>query len=815
MNIKTFLKRILLMVVLFVAAESVHAQDLLKGKDLTQVKVDQMSDDEVLKFKTQLLKAKVTLDQAEQIALSKGMPQAEFTKLRKRVTMIPEDAGLGKLNKAPETNPRTNTNIPLDSAVYNKTEKSKPLIDPLIFGSELYTASAPSFEPPSNLATPMNYILGPDDQITILVYGVQEYSGDHTVSPEGNVSIPNVGQVKVAGLTIEAATQKLKTVMGNGAYSYLRSGGAKLSVTVSKIRSIKVTIIGSYQPGNYTLSSLSTVFNALYVAGGPSAFGSFREIELLRNNRVERKIDLYRLMLHGDQSDNIALRDNDVIRIPPYKTRVELQGQVKRPGIFEVLAGETFRDVVDFASGFTDTAYRASVKIFQRNERERTIQDLSQNLFDQYKPQSGDLFIISKLLNRFQNRVFITGAVFRPDVYELTPGMRISDLIRKADGLKEDAFIARAQIIRLQEDLTRSIVSLDLRKVFNGDTASNPRLQREDEVLISSVDDLRDSLKVTIQGEVRKPGEYNYVSNLTLKDLIIQADGFTDAAYNNVEIARLIRRDTLLPGDLRSSNIIRSSMEVDMGSGSSNIRLEPFDLITIRRKAGYNMPESVIIVGQVQYPGPYAISSRNERISDLLKRAGGYTPDAFPEGAYLRRYKSDEEKRKSGDVVKKIQENVKDSTNKVVQEILRDYDQIPIDMNQIAKKPGSIEDLVLKSRDEIYIPKFDAQVKVSGAVLLVTQVPYQQGNNLKDYVNEAGGYSADAWRRKAYVVYANGKAATTKHFFFVKFYPKILPGSELVVPKKQEKKGASTAEVIGIASALASLAGVVIALLRL
>lgn len=810
---------------IFLSVQHVYAQDLLKGKDLSQVRVDQLSDADISKLKTQLTSSGMTIDQAEQAALAKGMSAVEFAKLKKRVEALGTDnkEGVGKLRSKtdlnqPSAEKQDNSSDSLDKEKY-KEKPPKPLIDPLIFGSELYTTVSPSFEPNMKLATPLNYVLGPDDQILVSVYGVQQYEGDLLVSAEGFVNIPNVGQVKVAGLTIEAATQKIKTVMGNTVYGYLRSGGAKLSVTLSKIRSIKVLIIGANRPGTYTLSSLSTVFNALYVAGGPTAFGSFREIELVRDNKVLRKIDLYRLLLHGDQSDNIGLKDNDVIRIPAYQTRVELQGQVKRPGYFEVLPGESFQQILAFASGFTDTAYRASVKLFQRSEKERKLADLEAAVYNNYHPQTGDVFVVSKILNRFENRVRISGAVFRPDVYSLGQGLKVADLIRKADGLKEDAYTGRGQILRLEEDLTRSMASFDIKKALANDPQHNLLLQREDEVLISSVLDLRDSFKVTIQGEVRLPGQYEYVENLSLKDLILQAGGFTDAAFKNIEIARLIKRDSIAATDNRASTIINTEIAGDLGAAVANTILQPYDVITIRRKAGYTLPETVTVVGQVQYPGPYALTNRNERVSDILRRAGGYTPDAYPEGAYLKRYKTDEEKAKSKEVARKAEKNTRDtsvtSKKMLVEDITREYDQIPLDIPTILASPGSVEDLIVRAKDELMVPKFDGQVKISGAVLMTTQVPYQRKNRFRDYISDAGGFSGDAWRKKAYVVYANGKAATTKHFLFFKFYPKMMPGSELIVPKKSEKKGMSTGEIIGISSAMASLAGVVIAILRL
>jgi protein involved in polysaccharide export with SLBB domain len=801
------------------STQYLQAQDILKGKDLSQVRVDQLSDADIVKLKTQLTSAGMTIDQAERMALAKGMAPAEFAKLKKRIETIGaanNEAG-GKLKSQSGANKVSaeKTDNSSDSLDTGQEKSAKPLIDPLIFGSELYNTASLSFEPNMKLATPLNYVLGPDDQILVNVYGVQQYEGDLLVSAEGFITIPEVGQIKVAGLTIEAATQKIKTIMGNTVYSYLKSGGSKISVTLSKIRSIKVLVIGANRPATYTLSSLSTVYHALYAAGGPTAFGSFREIELIRNNKLEKKVDLYKLLLHGDQSDNIGLKDNDVIRIPTYKKRIELQGEVKRPGYFEVLPNESLVDILEFASGFTDKAYKASVKIYQQSDKERKVQDLVAAEYSKYLPQSGDLFVVSKILNRFENRVKITGAVFRPDTYQFSPGLRVADLIRKADGLKEDAFTGRGQIIRLQEDLTRSIVSFEIKKALEGDPAHNTPLRREDEVFISSILDLRDSFKVTIQGEVRLPGQYEYVENLSLKDLILQAGGFTDAAYKNIEIARLIKRDSISLTDNRASTIINVEINDDLISSAANISLQAFDVITIRRKAGYILPETVTVSGQVQYPGPYALSGRSEKVSDVLKRAGGYTPDSYPEGAFLKRFKTDAEKLKAQDVVKKLQKSVKDSADNVAEEIIREYDQIPLDLPFIMQFPGSIEDLVVRANDELYIPKFDGQVKVSGSVLLATQVPYRKKNTVGDYINEAGGFSSRAWKKKTYIVYANGKAATTKHFLFFNFYPKVMPGSELVVPKKAEKKSVSTGEIIGISSAVASLAAVVIALLRL
>ena len=814
MQLQQLFKKIVLVAFTFLlVATTATAQDLFKGNNLANVKVDQLTDADIAKLKAQLTSQGLTIDQAEPMAIAKGMSAAEFAKLKARVSAAATTTG-AKKQKAPEARTANETDT-ADTENYIQ-KPPKPLINPLIFGSELYTSVAPSFEPNLSLATPLNYVLGPNDQIAISVYGVQEYSGDLLVSPEGNINVPNVGLIRVAGLTIEDATQKIKNSMGT-IYSYLRSGGSKISVTLSKIRTIKVTIIGANRPATYRLSSLATVFNALYVSGGPTAFGSFREIELLRDNKLFKKIDLYRMLLNGDQSDNVGLKDNDVIRIPSYKTRVSIEGQVKRPGIFEVLPNESFANILAFASGFTDTAYQASVKVYAQTNKERQIKDLQEAQYNTYQPQMGDVFVVSKILNRYTNRVKIAGAVYRPDVFELTSNLKVADLIRKADGLTEDAYTGRAQIIRLQEDLTRSVVSFDVAKALNGDASNNILLNREDEVVITSKLDLRDSLNVYIQGEIRKPGSFEFSQGLTLNDLILQAGGFTDAAFKSIEIARLIKRDSIEQKDFRAAEIISTEVDGDISTAAASIKLTPFDVVTVKRKAGYTLPESVRIFGQVQYPGPYALSARNERVSAILKRAGGYTPDAYVEGAYLVHNKTAEEKKREEENIERAKKILKDSSGlaQLESEKATTFIKVPLNLNGIVNNPGSEEDLVLKAGDEIFIPKYDGQIKVGGAVLLTTQVPYSKNNSFGNYITAAGGYSADAIKRKAYIVYANGEAAKSSKFLFFTFRPKVKPGSEIIVPKKAEGKKVSTGELIGISSSIASLAGLIIALLRL
>jgi len=811
--IKPFLRFFSLLACFLFIVNYCQSQDLLRNYDLTSVKVDKLSDADIAKLKQQLDAAGISEQQAEQIAISKGMPVTEVQKLRARLQQLSTTTPTQPNNQYNQNN----QNI-VDTSIkqYNNeidTTQRKPIINPRIFGSELFNNTSLNFQPAIPVATPLNYIIGPGDQLNINVFGVQETTIPITVSPEGNIIIPNVGQLQVAGLTIENATQKISNLMGRTAYPTIRSGTSRLSINVGQIKSISITVIGSNKPGNYTVPSLATTFNALFIAGGPSEFGSFRNIELIRDNKIFKTIDLYSFLTRGDGSDNITLQNNDVIRIPSYKTRVIIDGYVKRPGIFEMRPGETLQDLLTYCSGFTDSAYTSSVKIVQFTGKDLSVKDVAASAFANYVMQGGDSVIVSKVLDRYTNRISLTGAVFREGIYELTNGMTLSDLINRADGLREDAFMQRGQIFRLKNDLTKEIIS------FNpSDTIEEKSilLKREDSVVIASIFDLKDQYYVSILGEIRNPGYYDYRDSLTLKDVILEAGGFTDAAFpERIEVARLIKRDTLTKQDVRASMIIEVRGMDDLSTPEKNISLQPSDLISIRRKPGYLAFQTITVSGELQYPGPYVLEKREERVSDLIKRAGGFTPEADIEGAYIRRYNlEDKTSQVQEQTITNIQQQLSDSTNLVQQSFKKQYDQIPLNIAKLLAKPNSPEDVVLVSGDELIVPKYNAQVKISGSVLFPTQIPFNEKYGLRDYISSAGGVSENGKRNKIYVVYANGKAASTHGFLFFKSFPEVKPGAEVIVPSKEEKQKLTTTEFIGISSALASLAGVVIAILR-
>ena len=785
----------------------IFAQDLLKSTDLSTLKVDNLTDSDIIKIKAQLQANNTTIEQAESIALSKGMSAIEFAKLKARLGAQASNAETAKSGIASEEE----LSRKQDKIVNTKV---KDTLNALIFGSELFDNPALNFEPNLKLATPVNYVLGPGDELQVSVFGVQEFNATVPVTMEGKVNIQYVGQIAVSGMTIEAATQKIRNALAS-VYSTIRSGQSQVGISLSRIRTIRVTIIGSKQPGNYSISSLASVYNALFLAGGPGKNGSYRNIELLRNNKVYKNIDIYRFLINGDQSDNVGLKDNDVIRIPAYNQRVTVEGQVKRPGIFEIKKGESFTDLLTFASGFTEFAYTASVNVLQKTDKEFKVTDIKAAEFTSYQPLSGDVFRIAKILNRFENRIKIEGAVFRPDTYSFYEGMRISDLVAKADGLKEDAYSKRARIIRITADLTTEIVTVNLEQALGGDLNADIALKREDIVTVYSVLEFVEEYKITIDGEIKKPGLYIFEQGLTLNDLLLEAGGLTGAASKRVEIARMMQSEVIDDSNPNRVELYTIEISTRNNEQAKNFILMPFDVINVRRMAVYEKPETVTVTGSVQYPGKYVLAGKQERVYDLIQRAGGLTSVANLQGMRIKRPIQAEQIETLENVNLNLgqRDSIQNKLEKKLKEELK-YATIPVDWESIMKNSKNNTNVTLFPGDEIEVVAFNEGVKVSGNVLLTSEIPYEKNKGFRYYINSAGGTDAKGWKKKAFVIYPNGKADVAKSFLFFRNYPKVTPGSQIIVPEKPESKKMSTGEFVSIAGVLASLAGVIIAILR-
>lgn len=789
------------------------------SQNFSTIKVDELSDAQIRQYMQQVQSAGLSDAQLEQVAVSRGMPAAEVQKLRARVD---------KLKGAASNASTTVSNTPREVNFLDKEalapsgsddgDSAKTPKQVKIFGADLFSGKQLTFEPNLRMATPRNYVIGPDDELLIDIYGNSEASYKLRVSPEGTINVQYVGVIPVGDMTVEQATQRIRTRLSS-IYSGLKSGGTNVNIAVGNIRSIKVVLTGEVKkPGTYTLPSLATMFNALYVSGGPTDNGSFREIELIRGGRKIASLDIYDFLLYGEFKNNIRLQDQDVIRVPVYKRRVEIAGEVKRPGIFEMKSGERLKDLIYFAGEFNERAYKARVKVLKNTDTQRSIADITSDDFATYSPASGDKYFVDEILDRFANRVTINGAVFRPGQFELTPGLTLRSLVQRAEGLKEDAFVNRAYITRLKTNNETELISFDLEKVLSGQQA-DVNLQREDVVTISSIFDLKEEYAITVSGEVREPGKFKYAEGMSLEDAIQQAGGLKEnATTQRVEVSRRVKDADATTKEAQVAQVFQFDISRDF-SKVSGFKLQPFDIVAIRDASGYEEQKQVRIEGEVLYPGMYTLTRKDERISDLVKRAGGFTAYAFPEGASLKRAgvsqdtsvtaKMDQERIRQ---FKRTQKNVSDTITVNDESLRNDY--VGINLPRILKKQGGKEDIFLEEGDVLSVPKQLQTVKVGGEVLSPVTVVYNHNKGFKSYISNAGGFGNRAKKRSSYIVYANGTVQSTGRFLFFNNYPLVKPGAQIFVPKKPETRKMSPGEWIGMTSGLASVAAIIVSLLR-
>ncbi|MEJ6981608.1 SLBB domain-containing protein [Pedobacter sp. P351] len=821
------LPKSVILLILFLCLGAIHPVTAQTTQNFSNINVDQLSDAQIKQFIQQVEAQGLSESQLEQVAQARGMSATEVAKLRARVNKI-KQAGSSSTNTN-TANSNTSSGSGERELNFKADTTTAEVSGPVsrIFGSELFKNSKISFEPNLRLATPQNYQLGPDDELNIDIYGYSEANYKLKVSPDGNINIPYVGMVSVGGQTIEQASQRIRSRLAS-IYPNMRGGNTKVNITLGNIRSIKVTLLGEVtRPGTYTLSSLSTVFNALYSSGGPAENGSFREIEIIRNNRVIAKLDVYEFLLRGFQRNNIRLQDQDIIRIPTYRKRVEFSGEVKRPAIFEATTNESLEDVIAFAGGFTSEAYTARIKVIQNTAKERRISDVLANNFNTYTPQNGDKYFAEPILDRFENRVSITGAVFRPGQYQLEPALTLGQLIRKAEGITEDAFLPRGYITRLRADNSPELISFDLTKIMNGSTA-DITLQREDQVTISSIFDLREEYKISIEGEVRSPGTIGYAENMSLEDLIILAGGFKEGASpKRIEISRRVKDSEAGAANSRIAQVYQLDVDKNLIIQGPKFNLQPFDIISVRNAAGYEIQRQVRVEGEVLYPGTYTITRKDERISDLIKRVGGLTDLAYLSGASLKRTEASEKGSGKNKIntaeedqqkilkLQRLQETAKDSTDIIQQQDILRNDFVGIDLERILDKPKTKLDLILEEGDVLRVPKQLQTVKVSGEVLYPTTAIYNGGKTFRQYISDAGGFSDRSLKKRSYVIYANGAVRSTGKFLFFNNYPMVKPGAEIFVPKKAEQKKLSASEIVGLTSGIASLGAIILGVLNL
>lgn len=819
--------------VIFLTVACFISLGLIAQMNVQNFRIDQMTDAQIEQYMKQAELMGYSEIELPAFARSQGVSPIEIQKLQDRLKQIKANKVQSVNNVAKPLSRQVNMSETRDSARSNVDT-----VTDRVFGSNLFRNNNITFEPNLRMATPSSYIIGPDDELLLDITGDNEASYKLPVSPEGTIKVEYVGIIPVSGLSIGAAREKV-TQRLSGTYPSIRSGRTQVNINVGNIRSIRVTITGAAaKPGTYTLPSLATVFNALYASGGPAENGSYRNIQVIRNNSVVSTIDVYDFLVNGMQKGNIRIQDQDIIHIPIYGHRVEFQGEVKRPAIFEGKEGESLLDLVRYAGGFTENAYTSKIKVFQKTDKERRITDIYADQFSSYKLKNGDNFVAEALLDRYENRVSILGAVFRSGVYGLEDGMTLRDVLQLAQGVREDAFLERGLINRLRADNSLEMINFNLREVLAGN-APDILLKREDRIEISSIFDLRDEYKFTIQGQVRLPGDFPYASNTTVSDIIQKAGGLTEEAKNaRIEIARRIKNRGA------QDSVSAQTILIDIRNGvldQPDIKLRPYDVVTILGDANYRVQRQVKIEGEVMYPGIYTINREDERISDLIKRAGGLTAYAYVEGASLRRTGSskvkEEAKKAREEQLKAIGKDLKDNSFESELEdgeekgasgikqkeqtlakatergatpiSLETSDLVGIELHKILKTPYKTGDLLLLDGDIVTVPKELQTVRVMGEVLHPNNVVYQKGKPLSYYINQAGGYTSEALKKKTFVQYANGSVKGSSGNS-----PTISPGAEIIVPKRAPKERMSAQSWIGLGTGVASLAAIIVSLLR-
>lgn len=767
-TIKLYKKSSIYFLITFLISFSGFTQGALNASNLSTFKAGQLSDAEIIQVQKELINNNMSFEQAAALAIAKGAPAAEIESLRGRLLSATVPIETAKID------PVVQAEITPIVAVSKAVNKNLSL-----FGSELFSSPNLGFEPNTNIPASPNYVLGINDVLELNVWGVQQFSYSGKISNRGIITVPNIGEIFVSGLTLEAAETKIKTAVSR-IYATVGSG-SRFSLNVSSFRTITITIIGARQPGNYKVSSMSSVFNALHVAGGPSEIGSYRNIEVIRNDKVIRVVDLYKFLSRGDQSDNISLKDNDVIRIPAYKARISLEGEVKRPGIFELVADENLERILEYAGWFTENAYINRIAVEQKTGSERKVADLNAANYASYIPQAGDVIAVAKILDRYENRVQIRGAVFRPGTYSIEQNMTVKSLIEKANGVVENVFLERATLIREQADLTKTYLTVNLKAALTGDPAQNTLLQKEDELVIFYNYDLLEKHAITISGEVRKPGNYSYTPEITLQNIIMEAEGLTDLAAKKVEISR-VRKDSLYnPKDPNRIIYFNLLYDPSTNTEATTFKLAPEDNIIIRRIEVVETQQLVAVTGTVLYPGPYALITKDERVSDLLARTGGFTNESNLSQIHL----------------------------------VREGYTIPITWKKVGEKPSRRSNIILKPGDQLVVPNLETTVTISGAVLYPTIIPVEGKKSARHYINSAGGETENADLKRVYVVHQNGRIVKTKQFLFIRNYPEIDGGAKVVVPQKPVKEKRNSGEIIGYSTMVTSLAGVIIAILKL
>ena len=759
----------------------------LSDQQVIQMAVQEKNAGAETEIATRLMQKGATMDQLQRI---RSQYAQQITKRGMDDTV---DNALGDAQARMRTN-----NEPNDNAITTSENATAPDYVPealapsgkRVFGRDIFNNKKLSFEPQMNIATPQNYVVGPGDQLIIDIYGASQQSLKLTVSPDGDVTVPEFGPIRVSGLSINAAQAKIRSKLG----SYYQSSEIKTSL--GQTRSIMVNVMGEVRvPGTYTLSAFATVFHALYMAGGISDLGTLRSIKVFRQGRQISVVDVYEFILNGRLAGNVRLQDNDVIQVGTYDCIVDISGKVKRPMAYEMRKGESLSALLKYAGGFTGDAYKKLIRVLRNSEEMKSVYNVEEFDYNSFKLEDGDQVSIDQIYDRFKNMVEIKGAVFRPGMYQYGEEVNsVRSLIERASGLTEEAMTSKAVLRRLKPNRTQEVITIDLEGILRGSVADIP-LQNEDILFIPTLAEHQNLRTLTITGEVIFPGTYEFADRMTIEDLILQAGGLTDRASTiKVDVSRRLRDPNAAEATMEIAKTFSFSL-----ADQTSFTLEPYDIVQVRRSPVFQDPIRVTVEGEIAFEGSYTMEQKNQRLSDVVKSAGGVVPGAYVRGARLVRRMTADEKARMQAVINMARQSAdgKDSIalNKIA---MSDTYTVGIHLDEALAHPGSTKDIELMDGDRLIIPRFNHTVRISGDVNAPNTVAFEDGENYKYYIKQAGGFGDRAKKSHTYIVYQNGTMAKANE-------GKIEPGCEVVVPSKSRNNN-NLQQWLGIGTSMASLA---------
>ena len=786
-------KRLLFTLLVFAFALTVPAQRITDQQVLQMAVQEKRSGASEADIATRLMQRGATMDQIQRIRQQYAR-QITSRGLDNTVDNAIDDA---------RARMRTN-NEPHDNAVTVQAEANDPQYVPealapsgkRVFGRDIFNNKALTFEPQMNIATPQNYVLGPSDQLVIDIFGATQQTMTLTVSPDGDITIPDFGPVQVSGLTVASAQQRIRSRVG----SYFTSSEIKTSL--GQTRTILVNVMGEVRvPGSYTLSAFATVFHALYRAGGINELGTLRNIKVFRQARLVTVVDVYEFILNGRLAGNVRLQDNDVIQVGAYDCIVDISGSVKRPMAYELRQNESLQALLRYSGGFAGNAYKKTLRVQRNSGQMKSVYNVDEFDWSAFHMTDGDQVSVEAIFDRYENMVEVKGAVFRPGMYQLGDQVNsVRTLIERAEGLTEEAMTSRAVMRRMKSNRTQEVIALNIEGILNGSEADVP-LRNEDVLFIPTQAEHQNLRTLTITGEVIFPGTYEYADNMTLEDFVLQAGGLTDrASAVKVDVSRRLRDPHAQEAGMQIAKTYSFSLKDNyVVDGEQGFLLEPYDIVSVRRSPVFQDPITVSIDGEIAFRGSYTMEQKNQRLSDLVKAAGGIIPGAYVRGARLIRHMTEEERARMQYLIRIARQSADENDSISLDKLaITETYSVGIHLDEAIAHPGSSQDVELMNGDRLEIPRFNHTVRISGDVNAPNTVAFEEGKNYKYYIEQAGGFGDRAKKRHAYIIYQNGTMAKARK-------AKVEPGCEIVVPSKAKRDGLSVAQWLGIGSSVASL----------